>query len=177
MAGTPAGPARVRTAAPADLPLLAPIELAAGERFRAIGMDAVADDDPAFPDDVLAAALDEQRLWVADAAPTLVGYALALDLDGQPYLEQVSVLPEWSGRGVGRALIDEVARWARERADSLVLSTFRDVAWNAPLYAHLGFETLAEAEVRRDPRLLSMREAEARDGLDPTLRVFMRRAV
>jgi len=39
---------------------------------------------------------------VAEDKGEVVGYALALDLDGQPHLEQVSVLPDQAGRGVGR---------------------------------------------------------------------------
>lgn len=37
---------RIRPAVPADLPLLQDIERAAGEPFRAVGMAAIADDDP-----------------------------------------------------------------------------------------------------------------------------------
>ena len=166
----------IRAARLDDAPLLAPIERAAGERFRAIGMDDIADDDPEQPPEVVAAAVDDGRLWVAEVDGAVVGYALALDLDGQPHLEQVSVLPEHSGFGVGRALIDRVAAWAAAQGgDSLTLSTFRDVPWNGPLYAHLGFRFLEEEEL--DDTFVALRAHEADLGLDISIRAVMTRPV
>ncbi|WP_421121935.1 GNAT family N-acetyltransferase [Aquihabitans daechungensis] len=168
----------VRVATRADVDALPGIEAAAGERFRTIpALAFVADHDPSFAPEIVAAALDEGRLWVATVGRHVVGYALALDLDGQPHLEQISVLPEWSGHGVGRTLIDAVAAWAAGRSTSLTLATFRDVDWNAPLYAHLGWEPMTDAEVDADPRLVAVRDHEAEHGLDPADRVFMRRPV
>lgn len=169
---------RVRHADAGDVPELSVIEAAAGERFRTVpGLEFVADHDPSFDPAILDPALAEGRVWVAEDKDELVGYALALDLDGQPHLEQISVLPDWSGRGVGRALIDAVAVWASARASSLTLATYRDVEWNAPLYAHLGWTVVPEAEVLADARLLAVRAEEAEHDLDPALRVFMRLAV
>lgn len=168
---------RVRHADAGDVAVLSAIEAAAGERFRTIPeLASVADHDPSFPPDVLDPALAEGRVWVAEDKEEVVGYVLAVDLDGQPHLEQTSVLPEWSGRGVGRALIEAVAAWAAsvEGAPSLTLATYRHVPWNAPLYAHLGWTVLAEDEVAADPRLLAVRAEEAEHGLDPDARVFMR---
>ena len=170
--------ATVRAATGDDAPLLAPIELEAGQRFREVeGLAFVADHDPGFPAAVIAAALADGRLWVADVDGEVVGYLLALDLDGQPHLEQVSVRPGHSGVGIGRALIETAVAWAAERAVSLTLSTFREVPWNAPLYEHLGFVPIPEAEVVADPRLVALRDDEAELGLDPATRVFMRRPV
>ncbi|MCU1371500.1 MAG: hypothetical protein JWO77_2694 [Ilumatobacteraceae bacterium] len=169
---------RVRLAEASDVASLAGIEVTAGERFRTVpGLEFVADHDPSVAPSVLDPALAEGRVWVAEALEGPVGYALALDLDGQPHLEQISVLPSWSGCGVGRALIDVVAAWAGGRASSLTLATFRHVEWNAPLYAHLGWTVVDEAEVAADPRLLAVRADEAGHGLDPADRVFMRLTV
>lgn len=168
----------VRLALAGDAPQFLVIEAAAGERFRSIAEVAfVADHDPAFAPEVIDAALAEERLWVAEVHGVVVGFALGVDLDGQPHLEQISVLPAWSGLGIGTALVDSVVAWASTRAGSLTLATFRDVPWNAPLYAHLGFVALDEDEVRADGRLLTVRAAEAEHGLDPLTRVFMRRSV
>jgi GNAT superfamily N-acetyltransferase len=169
---------RVRHADAGDAAQLTAIEAAAGERFRTIPELAfVAGHDPSFPPEVLDPAFAEGRVWAAEDKEEVVGYALAVDLDGQPHLEQISVLPEWSGRGVGRALIGAVAAWAAERASSVTLATYRDVPWNAPLYAHLGWVVIPDDEVRADPRLLAVRAEEAGHGLDPDARVFMRLAV
>ncbi|MGN6695242.1 MAG: GNAT family N-acetyltransferase [Aquihabitans sp.] len=170
---------RVRLADASDAPALPLIEAAAGERFRTVaGLEFVADHDPSFAPEILDPARAEGRVWVAESKDGLAGYALALDLDGQPHLEQISVLPDWSGRGVGRALIEAVVGWAAALGrSSVTLATFRDVPWNAPLYAHLGWTTLEEVEVAADPRLLAVRAEEAEHGLDPADRVFMRLAI
>ena len=166
---------RVRLADAGDAEQLTSVEAAAGERFRSVpGLEFVADHDPSIAPDLLEPALDEGRVWVAEAKDQVVGYAFALDLEGQPHLEQISVLPDWSGRGVGRALIDAVAAWAAPRAASLTLATYREVPWNAPLYQHLGWVVVPEAEVQADPRLLAVRDEEAEHGLAPADRVFLR---
>jgi GNAT superfamily N-acetyltransferase len=170
---------RVRLADANDAPALPVIEAAAGERFRTVpGLEFVADHDPSFAPEIVDLALAEGRVWVAESKDELAGYALALDLDGQAHLEQISVSPSWSGRGVGRALIDAVAAWAGSlECSSVTLATYRDVPWNGPLYAHLGWTVLHEDEVLADHRLLAVRAAEAEHGLDPADRVFMRRAI
>jgi GNAT superfamily N-acetyltransferase len=170
---------RVRLADAGDVDRLPVIEAVAGERFRTIPELAfVADHDPSFDPAILDPALAEGRVWVAEAKEEVVGYVLALDLDGQPHLEQISVLPDWAGHGIGRALIDAVAAWASGfDAGFLTLATYRDVEWNAPLYAHLGWTVMDESDVAADARLVAVREEEAEHGLDPAARVFMRLAI
>jgi len=169
---------RVRPAEPGDVGLLAAIEVAAGERFRAVGMDDIADDDP-FPEEVLLAAVADGRLWVAELGGAVVGYALGERVGpagAQHHLEQVSVVPEAGGRGVGAALVEAVADWARAAgAPSLTLATFRDLPWNGPWYQRLGFATVPDAEL--DEALRAVRAHEAELGLDVAQRVCMRRAL
>lgn len=166
----------VRRASTSDGPFLQRIERAAGERFRSVGLAAIADDDP-FPLDVLDGYVAQGRSWVAvDDAGVVMGYVLVDDVDGCAHIEQVSVGPDHQGRGVGRALIDRVERWARaEGREALTLTTFADVPWNRPLYEHLGFRVLGEDEI--GPELRAVRDAEAAHGLDVARRVCMYRAV
>lgn len=166
---------RVRAATVADVDRFAEIEVAAGERFRSVGLDAVADDPPP-PAEVGRTAVAEGRAWVAELDGAVVGYAVAVDLGGdpaRPHLEQVSVVPEAGGRGVGAALVAEVGQWAAGRGEALTLSAFRDVAWNGPWYRSLGFEPIPEAEL--DDALLAVRAHEAAAGLDVGARCFLRR--
>ena len=52
-------------------------------------------------------------------------------LDAQAHLEQVTVHPGYSRRGIGRVIIDRVAEWAGGQGyTTMTLLTFRDVAWN-----------------------------------------------
>ena len=117
------------------------------------------------------------RSWVAvgeDGRP--VGYAVVEVLDGCAHIEQVSVELEHQGRGVGGALMREVEAWAAGRdLGALTLTTFSDVAWNRPLYEHLGFSVVSEEEL--SPGLVAVREEETARGLDRVARVCMRKAV
>ena len=161
-------PTAIRPATAADLPLLQEIERAAGECFRDVGMPEIADDEP-FPVEVLERYRAAGRAWVAvDDADRPVAYLLADPVDGAVHIEQVSVHPGHAGRGLGRALIDQVGRQS-----PLTLTTFAEVPWNAPYYARLGFRVLAEDEWT--PGLRAIRAHEAAIGLDRWPRVCMRR--
>jgi predicted N-acetyltransferase YhbS len=93
---------------------------------------------------------------------------------GIAHLEEIDVHPEHGRRGLGRRLVCAVCRWAAANGYSWVtLSTFRDVPWNMPFYARLGFEEIPPEEL--SSALLSVIEDETRRGLDPSRRVAMRR--
>ncbi|SNY64917.1 GNAT family N-acetyltransferase [Paractinoplanes atraurantiacus] len=164
---------RIRTALPADLPALREIERAAGESFRAIGMAAIADDEPPSLE-VLTHYERAGRAWVAvDESDAPVGYLLARLVDGDVHVEQVSVHPRMQGRGAGSALLTRAEEYAVEvGAPALTLTTFAEVPWNAPYYRRRGF---TEAELT--PGLRAVREHEAAIGLDRWPRVAMRRPV
>ena len=163
----------VRPTRRGDLPVLREIERSSGQRFREYGLDHVADDEPASIE-VLAGYVEGGRSWVAvGGGDEPVGYVLVDEIDGAAHVEQLSVAPEHQSQGVGRALIDEVSAWAHTRGmTELTLTTFGHVAWNRPLYEHLGFRVLSEDEL--GPGLREVRQAEAAHGLDPILRVTMR---
>ena len=148
-------------------------EIAAGERFREVGMPDIADADP-FGDDELREFVAADRAWVAVDDGEVIGYAVAMVVDGAGHLEQLSVVPAHQGRGVGRALVETVVDWARaDGCTAVTLTTFRDVPFNRPLYEHLGFEVLPPDEW--GPELTALVADEASMGLDPTIRVCMRR--
>lgn len=170
------GLVNVRPGRAGDGEALRAIERRAGERFRDVGMAEIADDQP-MSMDRLAVYADAGRCWVAaDATDVPVGYVVVDVVDGNAHIEQVTVDPDHQGRGAGRLLLDRVAAWAMERGmPALTLTTFRDVPWNAPLYRHLGFCDLGDDELGQELRRL--RDEEAAHGLDPTLRVCMRRDV
>ena len=172
--GVPAGVhVTIRPAVVADGPALRDVEREAGELFREVGMDHIADDEPPS-ETTLAAYAVAGRSWVATDGDRVVGYVIVDVVDGAAHVEQVSVRPDQQGRGVGRALLDQVADWARDTGrPAITLTTFTDVPWNRPLYEHLGFRVLAEAEI--GPELSALRATEAAHGLDPDTRVCMRR--
>jgi len=167
------GGLRIRTAREEDLGELPGIEREAGT-LRAIGMNTVADDEPPTIDE-LRPYLERGRAWVAvDEADNPIGYLILDVVDNNAHIEQVSVLPHWSRRGIGRALIERGLAWASERGFAVVtLTTFTDVPWNGPYYEGLNFEYIPAGEV--GPELGAIRVEEARKGLDAWPRACMRR--
>jgi len=172
------GRARVRPAREDDLAALPDIERRAAERFR--------ESDAAILEGALAdvTALDDFRaawrrglvLVAVDAADRPVGFALVQELEGSAHLDELDVDPDHGRRGVGTALVEAVCALARERGHAAVtLTTFARVAWNAPWYERLGFRVVPPAEQPEELRRIVAEEA--RDGLDPALRVVMRRRV
>jgi GNAT superfamily N-acetyltransferase len=168
--------AALRPARPEDGGALRDIERLAGERFREVGLPEVADDEPA-PTEVLARYADEGRSWVAvDGTDLPIGYVLVDVVDGCAHVEQLSVRPDHQGSGLGRALLERVSAWATDAGMSAItLTTFSDISWNAPLYRHLGFDVMHEAEI--GPELRAVRDHETSHGLDPATRVCMRRGL
>lgn len=165
----------LRPAVSADLPLLQDLERAAGECFRDIGMPEIADDEPLSLDE-LARYLRLGLAWVAEDEDRPVAYLIAEPVGDALHIEQVSVHPGWAHRRIGRALIEHAAaRAVAEGLDSLTLTTFTEVAWNAPYYARCGFAPIAPGDLT--PGLREIREEEAAHGLDRWPRLCMRRAL
>jgi GNAT superfamily N-acetyltransferase len=162
----------VRPSRPEDGPMLQAVEILAGERFREVGLDAVADHEPSDVS-TLAAYADAGRSWVAvDEKDRPIGYAIVDVVDRQAHLEQISVHPERQGEGVARALLERARSWAQGTGYStMTLTTFTDVPWNRPLYEHLGFRVLGDREI--GPELGRILLDEAAHGLDPATRVAM----
>ena len=80
---------------------------------------------------------------------------------------------EAQGQGSGRALMKATLDLASaRRLPSVTLSTFRDIPWNAPFYASMGFKALAVNDL--NPRLTLIRQREALLGLPVARRVTMR---
>jgi GNAT superfamily N-acetyltransferase len=163
----------VRTSRGEDSPGLQEIERLAGEQFRAVGLDTVADNEPASVDELSEYAA-QGRSWVAvDAADQPVGFVLVDEVDGNAHVQELNVRPDHQGQGVGRALLDRVRVWATETGRSAIsLMTFAEVPWNRPHYERLGFKVFAEEEI--GPELSAVREVETAHGLDPAIRVCMR---
>ncbi|HEY1368212.1 MAG TPA: GNAT family N-acetyltransferase [Gaiellaceae bacterium] len=166
----------IRVARPDELALLVEIERAAGESFRSLGMDTVADDDPGSVEQLAPYGEDGRALVAVDAGDRPLGYLLLDVVDGAAHIEQVSVHPDHARRGIGRALIARAEAWARDRGlHALTLTTYVDVPWNGPYYERLGFSYLTADE--ETPGLRSIRDHERRSGLDAWPRACMRRSL
>ncbi|HXH97171.1 MAG TPA: GNAT family N-acetyltransferase [Gaiellaceae bacterium] len=163
----------IRAARPEDLALLIEIERVAGESFRSLGMDLVADDDPGSVEELAPYAESGRAFVSVDADDRPVGYLLLDVVDEAAHIEQVSVHPDHARQGIGRALIGRAATWARSRGlEALTLTTYVEVPWNGPYYERLGFAYLAAEE--ETPGLRAIRDEERASGLDAWPRACMR---
>lgn len=69
-----------------------------------------------------------------------MGFAIFALHEDEAHLEEIDVVPEHAGNDLGRRLIRAVIAQTREAGLArLTLTTFRDVPFNAPFYARLGF--------------------------------------
>lgn len=141
-----------------EIPALRRIEVAAGAAFAAVGLPEVAEEEPP-PLVHLEAFRVAGRAWVScDGQDRPVAYLVALVLDGYAHVEQVSVDPTHRGHRHGAALLGHLgARAATRGLAGVSLTTFRDVLWNAPYYARLGFTELHDP----GPELRAVIAAEA----------------
>ncbi len=160
-----------RPTAEHDAACLPAIERAAGQRFRDYpDLAWLADGDVISAEQHLDYA--EQGLsWLALANGLPVGFILTEAHASSLFIVELSVHLNWQGQGIGRQLIACAADHARRMGlTSLTLTTFRDVPWNAPFYARLGFEFVTALT----PELRQKREEEAAHGFAFETRCAMR---
>jgi GNAT superfamily N-acetyltransferase len=166
----------IRAAYPHEIALLPQIENAADERYARVGLRCVLE----MPPHSLHALERGRRrgmLWVATSQlDRVVGFALMERPGGTAWLEQLSVLDRWQGRGLGAALIDRTAQRARELGhDMIYLSTYLGVPWNAPFYERRGFTSVPRGSWPHAFRLQFM--IENSHGHPPWRRTIMQRRV
>lgn len=176
----------IRPALADEIAVLRDVERDGDRRYAGYDGVPVGFDDTVAPS-TLEEARGDGRLWVASPVVavgpgrtsddgTIIGFAMAEPLDGDAHLAQLSVRLAFQGRGVGGRLVDAVCRWAREQAmGAVTLRTFSDVAWNRPLYEHLGFAVVPEG--RWTPAMRTLVEGDGDLGLDVARRVVMRLAL
>jgi len=168
----------VRLARPTDLPRLPEIEVSAATLFRDQGVEVFAGEAPETPIDftpakVWAPIVDEGLLWVMAKPDGPPGAFVAARIEeGRLHILELDVHREHQGQGLGRRLLTFVVAEARRRGlAGLSLTTFRDVPWNAPFYASVGF-AIVEGEDARGA-LQTYLDREASRGLDPARRCAM----
>jgi GNAT superfamily N-acetyltransferase len=146
--------AMIRPARPHEIRLLPQIENAADRRYGRVGLKLVVD----MPEHSIASLEEGRRrglLWVATSPRGhVVGFALMEIKNGIAWIDQLSVLDRWQGRGFGAALIDRCAETARARGhDELHLTTYRNVSWNRPFYERRGFAEVPRGAFSRHLRV------------------------
>lgn len=159
-----------------DLALLPAIEMKAGALFADAGLGDVVDHEPGDVE-YIETFMRAGAVHVAvDAGDKPVGFALTGLLDGVAHLYELAVDPAYGRQGLGRRLVVAAFGYAQSKGcRAVTLSTFRDLNWNGPFYASLGFYYLTRAEWTAGMHLLRLREMDV--GLPVERRAFMRREV
>jgi len=163
----------LRLARPDEASQIRAIEDDAGSRFAAVGLDDA--DLPGLSDETIRRSLDEGLLFVAvDASDQPVAFALALGFPDSVHLEELDVVRVLQGQGLGSRLLERVCEEATARgAARVTLTTYRDIAFNAPYYRRRGF---VELHVRDAPEWLrAIRQHERDAGVEVRPRIAMER--
>lgn len=138
-----------------DIKLLPKIEEAADLLYSQIGISGL---PPAATVDELG----ESRVVLIAGRPP-VGFVRIDEIEGQAHLEQLSVSPDHTRKGIGGMLLEHACEWAAKHGYSNVtLITYRDIPWNAPFYKKYGFEVLK----KYNSALQLLRKHEIETGLD-----------
>jgi GNAT superfamily N-acetyltransferase len=147
--------AEIRVADPEEYPLLRQIEEEADQLFESVGIGP-------FVNQQEENHLARAALVLVSGQPP-VGFACVEIVDGLAHLWQVSVRPAAGHQGRGRALVEAVCDWAASNGyPGVTLTTFRDVPWNGPFYARMGFQVIDNPK----PGLAALRQHERDIGDD-----------
>jgi GNAT superfamily N-acetyltransferase len=139
----------IRVASPDEFGLLRQIEEEADKLFEVVGIGPFVNTDDENH-------LSQAEVVFASGTPA-AGFACVEIVDGLAHLWQLAVHPEAGRQGRGRALVEAVFDWAVSNGyPAVTLTTFRDVPWNGPFYARLGFHPLDDLS----PGLTAIREHE-----------------
>lgn len=165
----------IRHARPADVQALPAVERDAGNSFLAIpDLAWIASDEVTSAQEHLLQ-IAAGTVWVADnEAAGVVGFLTAQVICNELHVKEMSVLRGFQQHGIGARLLAAVADHARVAGlAGITLTTFREVAWNAPFYARNGFKLVDSASI--DPRLAELLSREADRGMP--LRCAMRHSL
>lgn len=117
-------------------------------------------------------ALAASLLLVSTVHEQVVGFIAGLPCGTTAHLRTLAVHPQHGRRGIGTALVRGLVMRAEQGGyRDVTLTTFADLAFNAPFYERLGFRRLTADE--GDARLASTLGAERDAGM--THRIAMRR--
>lgn len=155
----------LRLAQQQDIPQLIAVERSAAQLFRQHQeLQFIAEGEVMSPQQH-ADFIAQQREWVM-VGPTeqIAGFIAVQPFPHSWHIAELSVAADWQRQGVGKRLIEKVAALAlRQGIQRLTLTTFMQVAWNAPYYQRLGFCIIPIA--RLDTHLQHLLAQEVGQGL------------
>ncbi|EOL9026664.1 GNAT family N-acetyltransferase [Cronobacter sakazakii] len=165
---------RIRKTATRDIASLAAIERSADSAFETIPALAWVATDGVQPED-LHHRLCEQgySAVMVNANDAPVGFINGDYIDGALHILGVAVMRDCQGMGLGKRLMADAICHARaKQLSALTLTTFRNVPWNQPFYARLGFSVISEVDM--PDALARLLDEEAAHGFARDSRCAMR---
>jgi GNAT superfamily N-acetyltransferase len=168
----------IRPALPTELDVLTAIDDDASSLYAEHGVAIELDPAHVFVRDERARWLRSAELGRAfmavDPLGTGVGFAALDRVDGEPYLDQLAVRRTAMQRGVGGALLECAADWARAAGGSAIwLTTYAHLAFNRPYYERRGYAVVPEAAC--GPGIVHHLDEQRRYLPAPEQRIAMRR--
>jgi len=162
----------LRLAQPDDAEKMPEIEAAAGELFASVEGLAGLAGAQTVPLDQLRRYIRKGHCLVTHVGETMAGFLVSEPFRRKLHIWEMDVHPAFQQRGIGAGMLRACMVDARNSGfDALTLTTFRNVPWNAPFYAQLGFEEVTALDAH--PRLAGELAAEADHGLPAESRCAM----
>ena len=136
---------QIRIATEPDLQFIQDIERSASALFP---VGRIPDLDDVMPMHDLRRACARRLVLVASRGEVMVGFAMSKEYDDRLHLAVMAVHPDHGRRGLGTEMVRAVIKQAERRGlAGVTLTTFQDIAWNAPFYGKLGFRILNDTEL------------------------------
>lgn len=162
----------LRLARKGDAEYLPAIEQAAGQLFASDPDLGDIDFDGVWSAKEHRAFIGKGHCLVASAGADIVGFLTSQPFRRELHIWEMSVHPTFQQRGIGAGLLRACMIDARNSGFSAItLTTFRDVAWNAPFYKKLGFTKVDDLAAH--PRLAEEIVKDADGGLPRERRCAM----
>lgn len=162
----------LRLARPADADEMPAVEAGAAALFATDPQLAKLEIfDNGWEPDELRKLIRRGHCLVSHVGEEMAGFLIAEPHKRELHIWEMDVHPKFQRRGIGAGLLRACQIDARNTGfRALTLTTFRDLAWNAPFYASLGF---VEADPKAHPRLAGCLAKEAEGGLPAQRRCAM----
>lgn len=105
------------------------------------------------------------EVHIAVVAARIVGFVALVENSTDFVLDNIAVLPDWQGQGIGHALIEFAEEQGRLRGhDHIQLYTNAKMAENRALYARLGYRDVARRRKAGHLRIYMRKPLGARGG-------------
>lgn len=162
----------LRLARPGDAEEMPAIERAAAILFASDPAVASLDFDKTWEPPELRSLIRKGHSLVAHVGETMAGFIVTQPFQRELHIWEMDVHPDLQRMGIGAGLVRACQIDARNSGfHAITLTTFRDIAWNAPFYARLGFDEVTALDAH--PRLASELALEADNGLPADRRCAM----